>query len=61
MNLKEAISERGLSLARVEREAGIPARTLAQVNMGLRNIPQHHIEQLKTVFKKYGIKYVFPI
>ena len=59
MKLKKAITQRGLTFARCEREAGIPARTLTQVNVGLRQLPKHHEKQLKKVFKNYGIKYIF--
>lgn len=59
MKLKKAITSRGLTFARCEREAGIPARTLTQVNKGLRSLPKHHEKQLKNVFKRYGIKYIF--
>lgn len=59
MKLKKAITDRGLTFARCEREAGIPARTLTQVSKGLRNLPQHHEKKLQNVFKKYGIKFIF--
>jgi len=59
MTLKQHINARGLSVSFIEREAGIPSRTLYSVSNGTRMLPIHHMESLVKVLKKHGIKPVF--
>lgn len=44
-----------LSAAGVEREAGIPAQSIAWVKRG-RELPEQHWKKLLPVIKKYGYK-----
>lgn len=44
-----------LKLTKLEEEAGIPARTLRDVNAGI-DLPEKHWEPLIKVLKKYGWK-----
>lgn len=58
MSIKKAIKEKGMTMAFIEVEAQIPARTLSQYNAGVKGIAEHHLHNLKKVLKKYKINYV---
>ena len=43
-----------LSLFCIEREAGIPVKTLSHFIKGRRELNQNHIDKLTPILKKYG-------
>lgn len=43
-----------LSVAKIEREAGLPATLLAHVLAGRKKLPEKHRNNLLVVLKKYG-------
>lgn len=48
--------KQAINIRQIERESGIPIRTIPQVIKGLRTLPKHHEPNLKAVLSKYGIK-----
>lgn len=55
MEIREWLKERkSLSLTSIERESGIPAKTLSHYMNGRRNLNESHIRKLTPVLMKYG-------
>jgi hypothetical protein len=53
--LKFLADRPSLSASGIEREAGIPAQSIAWVKRG-RELPEQHWKKLLSIIKKYGYK-----
>ena len=50
------IRRRCLSISALEREAGVPQKTLAHFLKGRRKLSARHIERLKLILENFGHK-----
>ena len=50
------IRRRCLSISALEREAGVPQKTLAHFLKGRRKLSTRHIERLKLILENFGHK-----
>lgn len=50
------IRHRCLSVSALEREAGMPQKTLAHFLKGRRKLSARHIERLKSILENFGYK-----
>lgn len=54
-DMKDWLKERPcLSLRCLEREAGLPAKTLSHYMQGRRELNEQHLQKLKPVLERYG-------
>ena len=53
---KRDIRRRCLSVSALEREAEMPAKTLAHFLKGRRKLSEKHITKLKTILENFGFK-----